>query len=65
MEKHKIIEISNDVKNTSNANLFEARDFLYNEFDKTKKLIIDLTRHVEAIEGYYEKINEEIKKRIE
>lgn len=60
MDKVKIKEIANDVKNKSNNDLISARDFLYVEFEKTKKLIVDLTRHIEAIEEYYEKINKEI-----
>ena len=64
MDKERIVEISNDVKNRPNADLFEARDFLRKEFDDAKGLIINLTRHVEAIEGYYEIINDEIKNRL-
>lgn len=65
MDKNKIIEIVNDVKNRSNSDLIEARNTLQSEFDNAKKIIIDLTRHIESVEEYYEKINDEIKKRVE
>lgn len=64
MEKDKVIEISNDVKNQPNASLVEARNFLIDEFEKTKKLIIELTRHMEGVEELYNKVNDEIGKRI-
>ena len=42
----------------------ESRDLLLTEFTKTKELIIDLTRHLEVIENYYDVINKEIGKRL-
>ena len=64
MEKNRIIEIATDVKNKSNKDLILASEELYNEFEKTKTLIIDLTRHLESIEKLYNDINSEIQKRI-
>ena len=64
MEKNRIIEIATDVKNKSNKDLTLASEELYNEFEKTKTLIIDLTRHLESIEKLYNDINSEIQKRI-
>ena len=49
MEKEKIIEIINDVENKSNKDLFITVNELYEEFEKTKQLIVDLTRHMESI----------------
>ena len=37
---------------------------LYAEHEKTKNLIIDLTRHLESIEILYNDVNNEIEKRI-
>lgn len=65
MNKDKIIKVVNNVKETSNKDLIESRDELYNEFQKTKQLIIDLTRHLEIVEKYYETINTEIGKRLQ
>lgn len=64
MDKNKIIDIANNCEDTSNKDLVESRDFLIEEFQKTKELIIDLTRHLESIEVLYDKINNELEKRI-
>jgi len=64
MEKEKILEIANDVKNKSNKDLFIAVNDLNEEFEKTKTLIINLTRHLESVEDLYNKINEEIEQRV-
>jgi len=63
MEKEKLIDISTDVKNKSNSDLFLAEKELYVEFEKTKSLIIDLTRHMESISELYNNVNTEIGKR--
>ena len=64
MEKEKIIEIINDVENKSNKDLFIAINELNDEFDKTKQLIVDLTRHMESVELSYNRVNNEIEKRL-
>ncbi len=63
MEKEKIVEIAENAKDKPNKYLFETRELLYNEFNHTKELIIELTLHMETIEEYYNKINAEIKNR--
>lgn len=63
MEKEKLIEIANDVENKSNKDLFEAQNLLYSEFQDTKELIIELTRHLDKIEILYNNVNDEIGKR--
>jgi len=63
MEKEKLIEIATDVKNKSNNDLFLAEKELYDEFEKTKSLIIDLTRHMESVSELYNNVNTEINKR--
>jgi hypothetical protein len=64
MEKEKLIEIAKDPKNKSNKDLFLVVGELYEEFEKTKKLIVDLTRHLESVETLYNDVNTEIEKRI-
>lgn len=64
MDKDKIIEVFKNVKDKSNKDLFEARDILSDEHEKTKNLIIELTRHMDAVEEYYEVINNEIGNRV-
>jgi len=64
MDKNKIIKILNDVENKSNKDLFEVQNLLYTEHEKTKNIIIDLTRLLENIESSYDKVDKEKKKRI-
>ena len=63
MEKEKIIEIINDISNKPNKDLFDAEVFLYDEHEKTKELIISLTRHMDSIESMHKKVVKEIEKR--
>ena len=65
MENKKLIEIAEDVENKSNNDLLSAANELYEEFESTKQLIVDLTRHLDGVESLYNKVNKEIKKRIE
>ena len=64
MDKDKIIEIVKNANEKSNKDLMESRGILLEEFTKTKELIIDLTRHLEIVEDYYEAINKEISNRL-
>lgn len=64
MDKDRLIEIAKDVKNKSNKDLFIVVNELYGEFEKTKQLIVDLTRHLESVETLYNEVNIEIEKRI-
>lgn len=64
MDKEKIIEVSGDVENKSNKDLFLVVNELYEEYDKTKELIITLTNHLENVEIVYNKVNDEIAKRL-
>jgi galactitol-specific phosphotransferase system IIB component len=63
MDKEKLNKILISAKNASNNDLITASKLLEEEFDKTKKLIIDLTHHLDSIEDAHVKINEEYKKR--
>jgi uncharacterized membrane protein YgaE (UPF0421/DUF939 family) len=64
MDKDKLLEITKDVKNKSNKDLFIVVNELYTEFEKTKQLIVDLTRHLDSVEELYNGVNLEIEKRI-
>jgi hemerythrin-like domain-containing protein len=64
MDKEKIIEIIKDVENKSNKDLFLVINELYTEHEKTKQIIIDLTRHLETVENLYNDVNNEIGKRV-
>lgn len=64
MDKNRILDIVSDVENKSNKDLFSTLNVLNEEFEKTKTLIVDLTRHLDIVEGHYNLINKEIEKRI-
>lgn len=64
MDKDKILDVVVNVKDKPNKDLFETRHELFVEFEKTKELIIDLTKHLDAVQEYYEKINTEIGNRL-
>jgi hypothetical protein len=63
MEIKKIIEIVSDVENKPNKDLDSAEVVLYEEFEKTKSLIIELTEHLEKVEESYLIITKEIQRR--
>ena len=63
MENKKLIEIAEDVENKSNNDLLGAANELYEEFESTKQLIVDLTRHLDGVESLYNKVNKELEKR--
>lgn len=63
MDSQLLIEVANDVESKSNNELLLAATELYDEFEKTKQLIIDLTRHLDSIEILYNRVNKEIEKR--
>jgi hypothetical protein len=64
MEKEKVINIANNSENSSNKDLVDVRDFLIEEYTQTKDLIIDLTKHLDGVEELYNKVNNELEKRI-
>jgi hypothetical protein len=63
LSKEMLLEISKDAENKSNKDLFIAVNSLYEEYNKTKELIVDLTRHLESVEILYNNVNREIEKR--
>ena len=64
MDKDRIIYISNNSQDVSNKELIEARDLLIEEFNNTKDIVINLTRHLDGVESLYNNINNELEKRI-
>jgi hypothetical protein len=63
MEQEKILEIIKDYKNRSNKDLISVLDFLFEDFNKTKDLLVKLTHHLDSTEISYNKILEEINNR--
>jgi DNA anti-recombination protein RmuC len=64
METSEIKEILENYINKPNKSLVEVMDFLKDDFDKTKDLIIKLTNHLDNTEKEYNKIYKEYKKRM-
>ena len=59
----KIKEVIKDFKNHSNDDLKFAMDSLSEEFERTKKNVIDLTYHLDNVQNAYNSILKEYKKR--
>jgi hypothetical protein len=64
MEAEEIKEILKNHKNKPNKDLAAVMDFLREDFDKTKDLIIQLTHHLDSVEKEYNKVYDEYRKRI-
>ena len=58
-----IINNQTDLKNESNSTLISHMDKLSLEFDKVKTNIIELTYHLDKVEGLYNKILKEYESR--
>jgi DNA anti-recombination protein RmuC len=59
----KVLEVLSEYKKRPNKELIEVFGFLYQDFEKTKDLILKLTHHLDTTEDSYNKILEEINKR--
>jgi len=64
MTLEKFNEIIADIKNQSNDNLEKVMDFLNDDFQETKEMIINLTYHLDNIEELYNKILKEHESRV-
>jgi|TARA_R100001594_G_scaffold39180_2_gene70660 prefoldin subunit 5 len=64
MDKEKIKEVIENHKDKSNNDIAEAMKLLKQNFDDTKKLVVDLTYRLDSIENKYNTLNSELKKRI-
>jgi len=64
MDTEEIKDILSNYKNKPNKSLVSAMDFLKDDFEKTKELIIKLTHHLDTTEKEYNKIYDEYKKRM-
>ena len=63
MEEEKVLNILQNYKNKSNKDLIFVLDFLKNDYEKTKDLIIKLTHHLDTTEQSYNKVFDEVNKR--
>lgn len=63
MKNEEVLEIIKNYKNSSNKDLLSVLDFLKEDFDKTKEIILKLTYHLDGTEDTYNKLLEEVNKR--
>ena len=63
MDEEKIKEVLTNYKNKSNKDLASGMDFLAEDFENTKDLIIKLTHHLDATEKAYNKLFDEFQNR--
>lgn len=63
MINNKLEEIKNNYQNYSTEDLNQALIDLYNDFNNTKKLIINLSYNLDEIEEVYNKIYYEVDNR--
>jgi hypothetical protein len=59
----KILEIIKDYKNRNNKELETAMDFLKENFETTKQIILKMTNHFDEVESLYNRILEEYQSR--
>lgn len=58
-----VTEIISDITNRGNKDLVQVMDYLSQDFEETKNMIIDLTKHLDNIENLYNSVLKEYKKR--
>lgn len=63
MDQEKLKKIILEYENRPNSDLEKAMDFLKEDFDETKKNVIKMTRHLDGVEHFYNKLLREYKKR--
>lgn len=63
IDTEKIKNIMKDIGSTPNKSLIETKSTLLQEFEETRKLVIDLTRHMDLLSYNYDKITDELNKR--
>jgi len=57
-------EIIADLKNRGNNDLIKVMDFLNEDFEETKEMILNLTKHLDNTEELYNKVLNEHESRI-
>lgn len=62
-QRERIKNIIKDLKNQPNKELQFAMDFLNEDFEHTKKALIELTKRLDAVEMTYNKVLEEYERR--
>lgn len=63
MNKEEVLKILKNYKNSTNGDLEKVMDFLNEDFEKTKDVLIKLSEHLDITKDSYDKIYIEYKKR--
>jgi archaellum component FlaC len=61
--ENNLVEIVKDYKNRSNKDLVLAMEKINSEFEETKKIVINLSKHLDRLEKTYNDILSEYKNR--
>jgi hypothetical protein len=59
-----VTQIIQEIDSRPNSDLTKVMDFLREDFDETKDMIINLTKHLDNIETMYDLVHNEYKKRV-
>jgi len=52
----KLNSIITEIKSSGNQELIQALDFLSEDFEETKQMIINLSQHLDNVENLYNKV---------
>jgi hypothetical protein len=63
MDIKKIISVIENIESSNNRELLNCLEILNSEFEVTKSSIINLTKHMDNVEVFYNKILKEYEKR--
>jgi prefoldin subunit 5 len=63
MEKEKVLSIIKEYKNSSNNELKFAMDVIQQDFETTKKALLEMTYHLDKLEKTYDTILKEYQNR--
>tara|TARA_R110002020_G_scaffold103262_1_gene241808 strand:+ start:6281 stop:6463 length:183 start_codon:yes stop_codon:yes gene_type:complete len=56
--------VNKNPKDLPNKEILKEMSLLKEEFEKTKSLLINLSHHLDNVEESYNRLNDEIKKRV-
>jgi hypothetical protein len=62
-KSEKVLKIIGDIKNSSNKDLMLVMDTIQEDFEFTKKIVIDSTLHLDKLELTYNTVLKEYQKR--
>jgi len=56
IDVEKLNSIITEIKSSGNQELIQALDFLSEDFEETKQMIINLSQHLDNVENLYNKV---------